>query len=150
MQIIQKFTSPKTQPRVPVTVEAKPIAREVASEPSGGDSHPQTVAGNAANAALQAMDIDPVVVTVAVILNFFLTTIDAATLEMAYLFSLMAAYALAKFSFHVQMEKRGDSRGMASAKACVLFVLLAAPSPFFTLLSVPSGIAGFIRNAAKK
>ena len=136
---MQTFRKIETPPRQPITIESKP-AGDI-------DSRPPASAGMS---PMQLLGMDPAVVIAAIILDCMMSALDWMTLGVFTFFSFIAAIGFSIYSFHIQHEKFGDSRGIAFGKSALLFVLIMLPTPIGGFLAIPSGIAGFFRNTLNK
>lgn len=92
------------------------------------------------------MGIHPALATFTIAIDWMCFGTEAATFGLSLPFTLLVSSAVGYATFKGQMAWYGDSAESAKAKAIMLAVLTAIPSPLPMFIYVPLGILGLFRK----
>jgi hypothetical protein len=108
---------------------------------SGASPHQLATRGFA-----ESFGLHPGMATGVVATDMMVNAVEALTLGMLLLLSLLAAIPLGYITYKGQRNFYGDSHDAALCKALLVGLLSAIPGPLPYLLFVPAGIVGFFRR----
>ena len=120
---------------------AEPSAWPAAATPASD----ATTRSRAAARLSELLGVDPRAAALAIGVDLLLTAVDASTLGLSAPLGVVAAAALSVAVYRMQLDRHGDDRRTAMAKAAVIGLLTAIPMlPITPLLALPGGLVGLL------
>ena len=117
---------------------------KTSNPPEDNNLHPAAARGFA-----QVYGLHPMVATATLGADAMLFTGEVMTFGLLLTFSVLAGLILGYFAYKTQRKLYGDDHEMATAKALLIFLFTAIPSPL-PILYVPAGVVGLVHNLRRR